>query len=164
MSASDWTMQFLADMLDAPVDRPEVLETTALGAAFLAGWQAGLFPGPEEFARTWRSQRRFTPTMPRGERESRYRGWRDAVARVVAPSTAQRTMQIVFRCDPAMLDYLIRPTPARHALPDWLRTMPRTAFSETHGQDVRTVKQCPPFVDAMAHGFVIPLPCDVACA
>ena len=39
--------------------------------------------------------------------------------------------------------------------------MPRTAFSETHGQDVRTVKQCPPFVDAMAHGFVIPLPCDV---
>jgi hypothetical protein len=70
-------------------------------------------------------------------------------------------MRIVFRCDPAMLDSLIRPIPARTALPDWLRTMPRTAFSETHGQDVRTVKQCPPFVDAMAHGFVIPLPCDV---
>jgi hypothetical protein len=46
-------------------------------------------------------------------------------------------------------------------LPDWLRTMPSTAFSELHGQDVRTVKQCPPFVDAMAHGFVIPLACDV---
>jgi hypothetical protein len=60
-----------------------------------------------------------------------------------------------------MLDSLIRPIPARSALPDWLRAMPRTAFSETHGQDVRTVKQCPPFVDAMAHGFVIPLPCDI---
>ena len=50
MSASDWTMQFLADMLDAPVDRPAIIETTALGAAFLAGWQAGLYPGPDEFA------------------------------------------------------------------------------------------------------------------
>jgi hypothetical protein len=46
-------------------------------------------------------------------------------------------------------------------LPDWLRQMPATAFSDTHGQDVRTVKQCPPFVDAMAHGFIMPLPCDV---
>jgi glycerol kinase len=88
MSASDWTMQFLADMLDAPVDRPEVLETTALGAAFLAGWQVGIYPGPEEFARSWRVQRRFTPAMPRDERESRYRGWRDAVGRNIAPSTA----------------------------------------------------------------------------
>ncbi|WP_158813825.1 glycerol kinase GlpK [Methylocapsa sp. S129] len=88
MSASDWTMQFLADMLDAPVDRPGVLETTALGAAFLAGWQAGVYPGPEEFARNWRRERRFTPSMPRDERESRYRGWRDAVGRNIAPSTA----------------------------------------------------------------------------
>ncbi len=86
MSASDWTMQFLADMLDAAVDRPAVVETTALGSAFLAGWQAGLFPGPEEFARAWRAQRRFTPRMPGAEREARYRGWRDAVTRVVAPS------------------------------------------------------------------------------
>lgn len=70
-------------------------------------------------------------------------------------------MKVVFRCDPAMLDGLERPRLARHALPEWLRTMPRTAFSETHGQDVRTVKQCPPFVDAMALGFVMPLPCDV---
>jgi glycerol kinase len=88
MSASDWTMQFLADMLDAPVDRPGILETTALGAAFLAGWQAGLYPGPEEFARSWRVERRFTPAMQSEERESRYRGWRDAVGRSVAPSTA----------------------------------------------------------------------------
>jgi glycerol kinase len=89
MSASNWTMQFLADMLDAPVDRPDIIETTALGAAFLAGWQAGLYPGPDEFAGAWRSERRFTPKMPRGERESRYLGWRDAVARVVAPSAAR---------------------------------------------------------------------------
>jgi glycerol kinase len=86
MSASDWTMQFLADMLDAPVDRPSIVETTALGAAFLAGWQAGLYPSPEEFARTWRVERRFTPSMRRDERESRYRGWRDAVERAIAPS------------------------------------------------------------------------------
>jgi glycerol kinase len=87
MSASDWTMQFLADMLDAPVDRPAVIETTALGAAFLAGWQAGLYPGPEEFARNWRPQRRFAPAMAPAERQSRYRGWREAVGRIVSPST-----------------------------------------------------------------------------
>jgi hypothetical protein len=70
-------------------------------------------------------------------------------------------MRIVFRCDPAIEHELIRPVAARAALPDWLRTMPRTGFSDVHGQDVRTVKQCPPFVDAMSHGFIIPLPCDV---
>ena len=86
MSVSDWTMQFLADMLEAPVDRPALLETTALGAAFLAGWRAGLYPGPEEFERTWRMERRFAPSMAADERESRYLGWRDAVARCLAPS------------------------------------------------------------------------------
>jgi hypothetical protein len=70
-------------------------------------------------------------------------------------------MRVKFRCDPAMLDELIPPIPARQALPDWLRAMPRTAHSDTHGQEVRTVKQCPPFVDAMSYGFVIPLPCDI---
>jgi glycerol kinase len=88
MSVSDWTMQFLADMLDAPVDRPATVETTALGAAFLAGWQAGLYPGPQEFARAWRLERRFTPSMPSAERESRYRGWREAVGRVASPASA----------------------------------------------------------------------------
>jgi glycerol kinase len=83
MSASDWTMQFLADMLDCPVDRPSVLETTALGAAFLAGWQAGVYASPEDFAATWRLERNFNPSMPQAEREARYRGWRDAVARAV---------------------------------------------------------------------------------
>jgi glycerol kinase len=88
MSASDWTMQFLADMLDAPVDRPDVIETTALGAAYLAGWQAGLYPDPEEFARSWRPQRRFAPSMPGAERDSRYQGWREAVKRITSPSGA----------------------------------------------------------------------------
>ncbi len=81
MTASDWTLQFLADMLDAPVDRPNVLETTALGVAFLAGWQAGIFAGPDDFAKIWRLERRFTPTMTKDQRDKRYRGWRDAVAR-----------------------------------------------------------------------------------
>jgi glycerol kinase len=81
MSASDWTMQFLADVLDAPVDRPIVRETTALGVAFLAGWQAGVYAGPEEFARTWRLDRRFEPAMTQAEREQRCKGWRDALAR-----------------------------------------------------------------------------------
>ena len=70
-------------------------------------------------------------------------------------------MRIQFRCDPALIDRLPRPVAARSALPEWIRAMPRSSFSSTHGQDVRTVKQCPPFVDAMSHGFVIPLPCDV---
>ena len=70
-------------------------------------------------------------------------------------------MRATFRCDPALIGRLPRPIPAREALPDWLRAMPAKAFSELHGEDVRTVKQCPPFVDAMAHGFVMPLACDV---
>jgi hypothetical protein len=70
-------------------------------------------------------------------------------------------MRIVFRCDPALYDRLPRPVAARGALPEWLRNMPASAFSELHCQQIRTVKQCPPFVDAMAHGFIIPLPCDV---
>jgi hypothetical protein len=69
--------------------------------------------------------------------------------------------RIVFRCDPALAAHLPRPAPARAALPDWLRAMRPSAFSPTHGQDVRTVKQCPPFIDAMTYGFIMPLPCDV---
>lgn len=70
-------------------------------------------------------------------------------------------MKIVFRCDPALIDLLPRPLPAKQALPDWLRTMPRKAYSEVHGRDIRTLKQCPPFIDAMSHGFMVLLPCDV---
>ncbi len=83
MSASDWTMQYLADILDAPVDRPRVQETTALGAAYLAGWRAGLYPEPSRFAETWSLERRFTPTIPPATRRAKIAGWRDAVARVL---------------------------------------------------------------------------------
>jgi glycerol kinase len=83
MSASDWAMQFLADILGAPVDRPEMVETTALGAAWLAGMRAGVWPGMEEFAASWASDRRFTPAMGEEEREARHAGWRDAVGRVL---------------------------------------------------------------------------------
>ena len=73
-------------------------------------------------------------------------------------------MKIVFRCDPSLRDTLPRPIPASQALPGWLRDMPGTAFSDLHERDVRTVKHCPPFVDAMRHGFMMRLPCDVAVA
>src|SRR5438105_7460673 len=70
-------------------------------------------------------------------------------------------MQVIFRCDPALIDVLPKPQPARTALPDWLRALAPRRHSELHGRDIRTIKQCPPFVDAMAHGFVVLLPCDV---
>ncbi len=79
MSASDWAMQFLSDILGAPVDRPEVLETTALGAAWLAGMRAGVYPAMDEFARTWALDRRFTPAMDASTRDARYARWQRAV-------------------------------------------------------------------------------------
>lgn len=81
LSASDWSMQLLADILDVQVDRPMIRETTALGAALLAGWQAGLYPGPDAFSQTWRLERSFQPSMRESLRDQRYRGWHDAVAR-----------------------------------------------------------------------------------
>ena len=62
MVASDWTMQFLADILDVPVDRPSVLETTALGAAYLAGMHVGFYPSPGEFSENWLLEKRFRPS------------------------------------------------------------------------------------------------------
>jgi glycerol kinase len=81
MTASDFTMQFLADILDAPVDRPVVMETTALGAAYLAGFAAGLCPDLAGFAATWRCERRFMPRMDVATRARKWDGWQDAVAR-----------------------------------------------------------------------------------
>ncbi len=83
MVASDWTMQRLADLISAPVDRPKGLETTALGAAYLAGFQAGLYPKPAEFARNWALERRFEPAMADQERERKLAVWRDAVSRLL---------------------------------------------------------------------------------
>ncbi|MEC8042574.1 MAG: glycerol kinase GlpK, partial [Pseudomonadota bacterium] len=79
MSASDWAMQFLSDILGAPVDRPEVLETTALGAAWLAGMQAGIYPDMAGFADSWALENRFTPDMAAEARDERYAGWQRAV-------------------------------------------------------------------------------------
>ncbi|MFC3571285.1 glycerol kinase GlpK [Paracoccus simplex] len=84
MAASDWTMQFLADILGAPVDRPRVTETTALGAGYLAGLGAGLCPSPEEFARDWALERRFEPIMAEAVREARYARWQRAVQATIA--------------------------------------------------------------------------------
>ena len=84
MVASDWTMQFLADVLGAPVDRPVVRETTALGAGYLAGLQAGLCPEPEVFADSWKLDRRFVPEMPEDRREAAYAGWQRAVRRTLS--------------------------------------------------------------------------------
>lgn len=84
MVASDWTMQRLADILDASVDRPAVLETTALGAAYLAGLKCGLYPDPEAFAADWARETRFEPAMDAGERARKYAGWKDAVRRTLS--------------------------------------------------------------------------------
>jgi glycerol kinase len=83
MTASEFTMQFLADMLATPVDRPVVMETTALGAAYLAGRAAGLCPDLDGFAAQWRLDRRFEPRMEAAERERKYAGWKEAVRRTL---------------------------------------------------------------------------------
>jgi glycerol kinase len=86
MVASDFTMQALADILDAPVDRPTILETTAVGAAYLAGLYQGVFPEPATFAHSWQLERRFTPQLEDSVRQRKYRGWQDAVRRTLSTS------------------------------------------------------------------------------
>jgi glycerol kinase len=80
MSASDWTMQFLADAIGAEVDRPAIVETTALGAAWLAGMRAGVYPDQDGFARNWALERTFRPNMSAADRDARYARWKRAVA------------------------------------------------------------------------------------
>lgn len=84
MVASDWTMQALADILDAPVDRPTILETTALGAAWLAGAYVGVWPDQEKFSENWKREARFEPQMEAELRDQKIAGWRDAVRRVLS--------------------------------------------------------------------------------
>lgn len=86
MTANDWAMQFLADILGAPVDRPQVLETTALGAAWLAGSRAGVYPDRAAFAADWSLERRFAPEMREDTREAKYAAWKRAVAAAMAAS------------------------------------------------------------------------------
>jgi glycerol kinase len=82
MAANDWLMQRLADLLGLAVERPVVTETTALGAALLAGLGCGLHASLDEIGALWSLDRAFTPGIEKGERETLYEGWKDAVARV----------------------------------------------------------------------------------
>lgn len=84
MVASDWTMQFLADILGAPVDRPVITETTALGAAWLAGMEAGIYPACNAFTESWALERRFMPEMELATRTARLARWQDAVGRTLS--------------------------------------------------------------------------------
>jgi len=83
MVASDWTMQFLADILDVSVERPAVLETTALGAAWLAGSHIGLWPDINAMRESWTAEKQFSPKMNADEREKKMAGWRDCVKRTL---------------------------------------------------------------------------------
>jgi len=79
MAASDWAMQFLSDIIGAPVDRPHITQTTALGVAWLAGQRAGIYPDMENFAKSWALERTFTPAMDEDTRAARYATWGRAV-------------------------------------------------------------------------------------
>ena len=91
MVASDWTMQYLADTLAAPVDRPTVLETTALGAAWLAGSHVGAWGDRDAFAQGWALERRFEPSMADDERAAAWAAWQDAVSRTLSHRGAPTT-------------------------------------------------------------------------
>jgi glycerol kinase len=84
MAANDWLCQFLADVLETPVERPSGVETTALGAAFHAGLATGVWPDLKALAATWSLERRFEPKMAAAERERLVAGWRDAVRRTLS--------------------------------------------------------------------------------
>jgi glycerol kinase len=84
MAASDWTMQRLADILGQTVDRPQIKETTALGAAYLAGLHTGFFPEPDRFVNHWRLERRFEPRMDAAERSRKLSDWAAAVRRLLS--------------------------------------------------------------------------------
>jgi len=84
MAASDWTMQMLADLVQLPVDRPKNLETTALGAAYLAGMQVGFYPPMSDFSESWQSENQFNSKMANDLREKKLAGWKDAVKRTLS--------------------------------------------------------------------------------
>jgi glycerol kinase len=83
MAVNDWLCQFLSDVLVAPVERPVGVETTALGAAFLAGLATGVWENLDAIASTWSCERRFVPTMDDGLRTDLIAGWRKAVERTM---------------------------------------------------------------------------------
>jgi glycerol kinase len=81
MVANDWLMQRLADLVGVPVERPHIIETTALGAAMLAGLQAGIYESPLALSRNWRCQKRYEPRLDNTQRDQLYLAWQDAVSR-----------------------------------------------------------------------------------
>jgi glycerol kinase len=83
MAANDWFCQFLADILGVRVERPAELETTALGAAFLAGLATGVWPSPQSLAATWSAAATFTPSMANERRRALIAGWRQALERTL---------------------------------------------------------------------------------
>ncbi|MBO6782283.1 MAG: glycerol kinase GlpK [Alphaproteobacteria bacterium] len=84
MAANDWLMQFLADILDTAVERPQITETTALGAAWLAGLGCGLFASLEDISALWTRDRGFSPGMDGNTRDRLLAGWKDAVSRTLS--------------------------------------------------------------------------------
>jgi len=83
MSANDFAMQFMTDIIGAPVERPKMLETTALGVAWLAGMRAGIYPDKDGFSATWARQKRFDPQMDAATRTAKYAAWTQAVQRTL---------------------------------------------------------------------------------
>lgn len=83
MVRNDWICQFITDIVGTPVLRPTIVETTALGAAYLAGLQAGIFPSLDAIRQSWQCERTFTPAMPSAQKESLYAGWKKAVGQVL---------------------------------------------------------------------------------
>ncbi|MDH3695614.1 MAG: glycerol kinase GlpK [Gammaproteobacteria bacterium] len=86
MVVNDWMLQFLADVIDMPVQRPTVIETTALGAAYLAGLKAGIFDSFDDISQRWQQNAEFTPSMQTQQRDELLSAWQNAVARVLANS------------------------------------------------------------------------------
>ncbi len=85
MSANSWMLQFLADMLNTTVQRPRCIETSALGAAFLAGLHAGIYQSLEEITHLWSAQTSFSPKLNKTQTDAFYDGWKNAIARIVHP-------------------------------------------------------------------------------
>ena len=83
MAASDWTMQYLSNIIQAPVDRPKFLETTALGVAWLAGMKTGIYPDKLGFSKQLETDKRFTPNLPPKDADSLYKGWQRAVSSIL---------------------------------------------------------------------------------
>lgn len=84
MTSSYWTMQFLSDILNAPIDKPAITETTALGVAWLAGMRAGFYPDQAQFSKSWALEKRFEPKMDAPTRDAFYSGWHNAVTRTLS--------------------------------------------------------------------------------